>query len=912
MIDRGSLHRLLVSSALALTVACGGDGTSPQADGTGATGAGTGAGGNCTGAACGGGGGGTGGGTGGAGSGGIPGSGGAVATGGSGGASTGGASTGGAGAGGDPSTGGTGGSVDDTRLQIPEGSMTLWYDAPAANWNEALPLGNGRLGVMVFGGPANERLGLNESTFWSGGPSRNDNPNALGALANVRQLIFSGQYTEAESVINQNMTATQLHGSMFQPIGNLNLSFPGHDSYTNYYRELDLRRAAFTANYEVGGVTYTREVFVSRPDQVVVVRLSASEPGSLTFSVGMNGPRQGALNVLDANTLEATGTSSSHEGVNGQVRFSARVRVDNTGGSIQAIANGLEVTGADEATLLVSIATNFVDYETLTGDEKARSAEHLSAARTKPYETLRSDHEAAFRAYFDRVALNLGSSSSAAPTDRRIEEFAQSNDPELAAMYFQFGRYLLISSSQPGGQPANLQGIWNDQANPPWDSKYTININAEMNYWPAERTNLSELHEPLLRMTQELSVTGRQTASSMYGADGWVAHHNTDIWRISGVVDGAFWGMWPMGGAWLSQHLWEHYLYTGDLEFLESVYPVLKSACEFYQDFLIEEPTHQWLVVSPSISPENTPMGRGTSVAAGTTMDNQILFDLFSRTIKAASLLDRDAALMAEFQEILDRLPPMQIGRLGQLQEWLEDLDSPNDQHRHVSHLYGLFPSDQITAYASPELFDAARTTLQHRGDVSTGWSMGWKVNFWARLLDGNHALKLIRDQLTPQSGDSGGTYPNLFDAHPPFQIDGNFGCTSGISEMLLQSHAGAVHLLPALPDAWAATGGVSGLRAHGGFELDFTWQDGRIQELVVRSRLGGNLRLRVPNTLASSEGPLAEASGANPNPFFETSAIQPPIISPSADLNDVALAPTFVFDLPTEPGRAYVLTASE
>src|SRR5690606_34971376 len=383
------------------------------------------------------------------------------------------------------------------------------------------------------------------------------------------------------------------------------------------------------------------------------------------------------------------------------------------------------------------------------------------------------------------------------------------------------------------------------------------NINAEMNYWPAERTNLSELHEPLLRMTQELSVTGRQTASSMYGADGWVAHHNTDIWRISGVVDGAFWGMWPMGGAWLSQHLWEHYLYTGDLEFLASVYPVLKSACAFYQAFLIEEPTHQWLVVSPSISPENAPMGRGTSVAAGTTMDNQILFDLFSRTIKAASLLDRDAALMAEFQEILDRLPPMQIGRLGQLQEWLEDLDSPNDQHRHVSHLYGLFPSDQITAYASPELFDAARTTLQHRGDVSTGWSMGWKVNFWARLLDGNHALKLIRDQLTPQSGDSGGTYPNLFDAHPPFQIDGNFGCTSGISEMLLQSHAGAVHLLPALPDAWAAAGGVSGLRAHGGFELDFTWQDGRIQELVVRSRLGGNLRLRVPNTLVSSEGPL-------------------------------------------------------
>jgi alpha-L-fucosidase 2 len=542
----------------------------------------------------------------------------------------------------------------------------------------------------------------------------------------------------------------------------------------------------------------------------------------------------------------------------------------------------------------------------------ARALPYLSAARARTYDELLGRHLGAYQSYFERVALNLGNSTSALPTDERIAAFARSNDPELAAMYYQFGRYLLISSSQPGGQPANLQGIWNDQTNPPWDSKYTININTEMNYWPAEKSNLSELHEPLFRMIAELSETGRQTAMSMYGADGWVAHHNTDLWRISGVVDGAFWGMWPMGGAWLSQHLWERYLYTGDRQFLESVYPILKSACEFYQDFLIEEPENRWLVVSPSISPENVPSNNGSSVVAGATMDNQILFDLFSKTIRAASILGRDAALMAEFQAILERLPPMQIGRFGQLQEWMDDWDNPNDQHRHVSHLYGLFPSNQISPYSSPELFDAARTTLEHRGDVSTGWSMGWKVNFWARLLDGNHALALIRNQLTPQAGESGGTYPNLFDAHPPFQIDGNFGCTSGITEMLLQSHDGAIHVLPALPDAWTA-GGVSGLRAYGGFELDFSWQDRTLKELVIRSALGGNCRLRVPNELVSSDGtPLQPATGRNPNSFFDTPEIKEPIISSSADLNEVVLPPSVLVDLPTEAGKSYVLVAKQ
>lgn len=795
------------------------------------------------------------------------------------------------------------------------GKLKMWYDKPAAVWNEALPVGNGRLGAMVYGDPVNEKIQLNEDTFWSGGPSRNDNTDALKALPQVRQLIFDGKFKEAEDLINQSIRAKELHGSMYQVVGNLNLAFAGHENFTEYYRELDLEKAIFTTTYKVDGVTYKREVFASQPDQVIVVRLTADQPGKLNFAASLDGKLQKTSKALDANTLEMTGLSSTHEGVTGQVKFDARAKIINQGGAISFEGDKINVNNANEVVILISIATNFVDYQTLTANEIEKSTQFLNAASKKPFNSLLDSHITAFQKYFKRVSLDLGTSPAAEqPTDVRIKNFSQSNDPELVSMYYQFGRYLLISSSQPGGQPANLQGIWNESTNPAWDSKYTININTEMNYWPAEKCNLPEMHEPLIQMVKELSQTGQKTAKDMYGCDGWVAHHNTDIWRISGVVDGAFWGMWPMGSGWLSQHLWEKYLYSGDLKYLESVYPVMKSACEFYQDFLIEEPTHKWLVVSPSISPENSPAGHETSVTAGTTMDNQILFDLFTKTIKAATLINKDKVLMTDFQKILDRMPPMQIGQYGQLQEWMEDLDNPNDKHRHVSHLYGLYPSNQISPYSNPQLFDAARTTLIQRGDVSTGWSMGWKVNFWARLLDGNHARKLISDQLTlvnPAGGGfrgGGGTYPNFFDAHPPFQIDGNFGCTSGITEMLMQSHDGAIHFLPALPDDWK-NGEISGLRTQGGFEVSFKWENGQVQKIEIKSTLGGNCRIRVPNEVALEEGnDLKPASGTNPNPFFETANVKNQIVSESAKLNELNLVSTQLYDLPTEAGKIYSL----
>ncbi|MDP5200258.1 glycoside hydrolase family 95 protein [Flavobacterium sp. DG2-3] len=790
--------------------------------------------------------------------------------------------------------------------------LKLWYKTPSGNvWENALPIGNGFQGAMVYGNVGKEILQLNESTVWSGSPNRNDNPLAKEALAQIRQFLFQGEYKKAEKLINETIITKKSHGQMFQPVGNLELNFPDQN-YSDYYRELDIENAVAKTMYKVNGVTFTREAFTSFADRVLVIKLSADKPGQLSFRAGFTSEHKKQKITVNNNEISLWGKTSDHEGIEGKVEFNALAQLKAEGGIISTAGNTLKVDKTDSVVIMVSIASNFVNYNDLSGDENKLAKSYLDNAFVRNYDKMKTAHIAAYQKYFKRVKLDLGTTEQAKlPTDERLSNFRNVSDPSFVTLYYQYGRYLLISSSQLGGQAANLQGIWNRSMTPAWDSKYTININTEMNYWPAEKTNLSEMHEPLLKMIQELSETGQETAKVMYGARGWMAHHNTDIWRVNGAVDGATWGVWNAGGGWLSQHVWQHYLYTGDIVYLKSAYEILKGAAAFYADFLVEDPRNGWLVVAPGNSPENTPMAhQNSAMTAGSTMDNQIVFDVFSTLIKASEVLQKDAAFADSLRVLRKKLPPMQIGKYNQLQEWLDDVDDPKDNHRHISHLYGLYPSNQISAYRTPELFAAAKNTLLQRGDVSTGWSMGWKANWWAKMQDGNHAYSLIQNQLTPLgvNHEGGGTYNNLFDAHPPFQIDGNFGCTSGITEMLMQSSDGAIHLLPALPDALKKYGSISGLKARGGFEIkDLKWKNRKVIALTVYSNLGGNLRLRTPNKLILKKNKnLKVASGANPNLFYAVEETEKPIISKDSNIQLLNIKASYLYDIMTEKGKTY------